>query len=53
MGIIDSTVVSKGRYGRTRQIHLVVPLVGIRIVLEDDIRLNGLSTFEPPQRRLG
>jgi cell division control protein 6 len=53
MGIIDSAVVSKGRYGRTRQIHLVVPLVGIRIVLEDDIRLNGLSAFEPPQRRLG
>jgi cell division control protein 6 len=53
MGIIDSTVVSKGRYGRTRQIHLVVPLVGIRIVLEDDIRLNGITNFEPPQRRLG
>jgi cell division control protein 6 len=53
MGIITSAVVSKGRYGRTRQIHLVVPLVGIRIVLEDDIRLSGLSTFEPPQRRLG
>jgi cell division control protein 6 len=53
MGIISSKVVSKGRYGRTRQIHLAVPLVGIRIVLEDDIRLSGLSTFEPPQRRLG
>jgi cell division control protein 6 len=53
MGIINSTVVSKGRYGRTRQIRLVVPLVGIRMVLEDDIRLSGLSTFQPPQRRLG
>ncbi len=53
MGIISSTIVSKGRYGRTRQLHLVVPLVGIRMVLEDDIRLGGLSTFEPPQRRLG
>jgi cell division control protein 6 len=53
MGIINSTIVSKGRYGRTRQIRLVVPLVGIRLVLEDDIRLSGLSAFEPPQRSLG
>ena len=53
MGIINSTVVSKGRYGRTRQIHLVVPLVGIRMVLEDDIRLGGLSNLETPQKRLG
>jgi cell division control protein 6 len=53
LGIIDSTIVSKGRYGRTRIINLVVPLVGIRIVLEDDIRLSSVSAFELPQRRLG
>jgi cell division control protein 6 len=52
LGIVNSTIVSKGRYGRTRQIHLMVPLVGIRLVVEDDIRLRGLSTFETPQRRL-
>ncbi|MFQ5800245.1 MAG: ORC1-type DNA replication protein [Candidatus Hydrothermarchaeales archaeon] len=52
LGIVNSTIISKGRYGRTRQIHLVVPFVGIRMVLEDDIRLRNLSTFEPPQRRL-
>ncbi|RMF90467.1 MAG: ORC1-type DNA replication protein [Methanobacteriota archaeon] len=52
LGIVNSTVVSKGRYGRTRQIHLMVPLVGIRLVVEDDIRLKGLSTFQPAQRRL-
>jgi len=52
MGIISSAVVSKGRYGRTRQIRLMVPLMAIRVVLEEDIRLSGLLRFEPPQRRL-
>ncbi len=52
LGIVSSSVVSKGRYGRTRQIRLAVPLLGVRIVLEEDQRLRRLSTFEPPQRRL-
>ncbi len=53
LGILNSSVVSKGRYGRTKEIKLDVPPVGIRLVLEDDIRLKNLATFKLPQRKLG
>ncbi len=52
LGILRSSVVSKGRYGRTKEIKLEVPLSGIKLVLEDDIRLKNLADFKPPQRQL-
>jgi|Deesub1362A_J573_1020465.scaffolds.fasta_scaffold00016_105 cell division control protein 6 len=52
LGIINSHVVSKGRYGRTKEIKLEVSPVGIKLVLEDDTRLRNLSNFKFPQRRL-
>ena len=52
LGIVNSRVVSKGRYGRTKEIKLEIPPVGIKVVLEDDIRLKNLYNFKLPQRRL-
>ncbi|MFQ5974737.1 MAG: ORC1-type DNA replication protein [Candidatus Hydrothermarchaeales archaeon] len=52
LGIFDTAVVSKGRYGRTREITLEVPTVGIRLVIEDDVRLRPLLDFKVPQRAL-
>ncbi|UCE73141.1 MAG: ORC1-type DNA replication protein [Methanomassiliicoccales archaeon] len=36
LGIIHARVISKGRYGRTREIQLSVPIVEARKVLEED-----------------
>jgi cell division control protein 6 len=52
LGIVKSRVISKGRYGRTREMKMEVSPVGIKVVLEDDIRLRNLSNFKLPQRRL-
>ncbi len=52
LGILDTVVVSKGRYGRSREIVLDVPAVGIRLVLEDDVRLRSLIDYKAPQRTL-
>jgi cell division control protein 6 len=52
LGILNSRVVSKGRYGRTKEIKLEVSPVGIKLVLEDDIRLRNLASFKLPQRQL-
>jgi cell division control protein 6 len=52
LGILNSRVVSKGRYGRTKEIKLEISPVGIKLVLEDDIRLRNLPNFRLPQRQL-
>jgi cell division control protein 6 len=52
LGILNSTVISKGRYGRTREIKLEVPLKDIKRVVEEDIRLRSLSKFTLTQTRL-
>jgi cell division control protein 6 len=52
LGILNSTVISKGRYGRTREIKLEVPLNDIKRVVEEDIRLRSLSKFTLTQTRL-
>ena len=40
MGIINSTVISRGRYGRTRRIDLGAPLESIKSVLLRDYRME-------------
>jgi cell division control protein 6 len=54
LGIINAIVVSKGRYGRTKEIALSVPAENTRKVLLDDYRLRTLKDarpyFEPQQR---
>jgi cell division control protein 6 len=52
LGILNSSVISKGRYGRTKEIKLEVSPLNIKLVLEDDIRLKRLSDFKLPQQRL-
>jgi cell division control protein 6 len=43
LGIINSIVISKGRYGRTREIRLDVPIDPIKRVLLEDYRLCSLA----------
>lgn len=46
LGIINSIVISKGRYGRTREIRVDMPVKNIKSVLLEDYRLENLSKFE-------
>ncbi|MEE9594689.1 MAG: ORC1-type DNA replication protein [Candidatus Hydrothermarchaeales archaeon] len=52
LGILNSSVISKGRYGRTKEIKLEVSPMSIKLVLEDDTRLKSLAEFKLPQQRL-
>ncbi len=47
LGILNAVVVSKGRYGRTKEISLSVPIDSTLDVLLDDYRLKPLSGFKP------
>ena len=40
MGLINTTVISKGRYGRTKKIKLAVSKKQIGAILDDDSRLS-------------
>jgi len=55
LGIINATVISKGRYGRTKEIALTTPWESISRTLMEDYRLKPLSTLSaiPTQSRLG
>ncbi len=52
LGILNSRVVSRGRYGRTKEIKLGLSPVGLKIVLEEDSRIKKLTEFKLPQQRL-
>ncbi len=52
LGILNSTLISKGRYGRTREIKLAVPLSDIKRVVEEDPRLGRLSSLSLQQKTL-
>jgi len=43
MGLINTTVISKGRYGRTKKIKLAVSKKQIGAILDDDSRLNEVA----------
>ncbi len=47
LGIVNAVVVSKGRYGRTKEIVLSVPINSTTKVLFEDYRLKPLSGFKP------
>lgn len=47
LGIVNSLVVSKGRYGRTKEIILSVPIFSTQKVLFEDYRLKPLEKFKP------
>jgi cell division control protein 6 len=48
MGLVNAKVVSKGRYGRTKNIRLSVPKNMVADVLERDSRIKTLSNYVPP-----
>jgi cell division control protein 6 len=50
MGILNATVVSKGRYGRTKEISLSVPSDSTKKVLFEDYRLKRLEGYKPPNQ---
>ena len=43
LGLINTTVISKGRYGRTKKIKLAVSKKQIGTILDDDIRLSKVA----------
>ncbi|MDY6780026.1 MAG: cell division control protein Cdc6, partial [Halobacteria archaeon] len=53
LGMVNSVVVSKGRYGRTREISVNVPRNEPKDVILDDPRLEQIENVDPtPQSRL-
>ncbi|MCS7121800.1 MAG: ORC1-type DNA replication protein [Archaeoglobaceae archaeon] len=46
LGILNSVIISKGRYGRTREIKLETDSKFIKSVLEEDYRLKDLRSYE-------
>jgi cell division control protein 6 len=52
LGIINSIVVSKGRYGRTREIKIDSDTEALKKALEEDYRLQDLKKFEEETRKL-
>lgn len=46
LGVVTSVVISKGRYGRTREMKLEADRESIRKVLEEDYRLQSLKKFD-------
>jgi len=47
LGIVNAVVVSKGRYGRTKEISLSVPLEETEAVLVSDSRLSNIDDVQP------
>jgi cell division control protein 6 len=47
LGIVNAVVVSKGRYGRTKEISLSVPLEETEAVLTSDSRLGDIEDAQP------
>jgi cell division control protein 6 len=47
LGIVNAVVVSKGRYGRTKEISLSVPVEETETVLLSDSRLGEVEDAEP------
>ena len=43
LGLINTTVISKGRYGRTKKIKLAVSKKQIGVILDDDTRLSKVA----------
>jgi cell division control protein 6 len=47
IGLLNSSVISRGRYGRTKRISLAIPRTPLKEVYADDDHLGGLSSFTP------
>ncbi len=47
LGIVNAVVVSKGRYGRTKEINLSVPIGETEAVLTSDLRIDAPEDVQP------
>ena len=47
LGIVNAVVVSKGRYGRTKEMNLSVPIEDTKAVLTSDSRLGDIESSNP------
>jgi cell division control protein 6 len=47
LGIVNAVVVSKGRYGRTKEMNLSVPIDDTEAVLTSDSRLGDIENVQP------
>ena len=47
LGIVNAVVVSKGRYGRTKEISLSVPIEETETVLRADSRIGDIEDITP------
>lgn len=50
MGILDARVISKGRYGRTKEIDLNVEPIQARAVIEDEMFIKDLNSLSSPKQ---
>lgn len=50
LGILNAIVISKGRYGRTKEISLSVSTESTKRVLFEDYRLKPLEDYKPPSQ---
>jgi cell division control protein 6 len=47
IGMVNATVVSRGRYGRTKKISLAIPQTPFKEVYSDDVSLKSLQQYSP------
>ena len=47
LGIVNAIVVSKGRYGRTKEISMSVPIEETEAVIMSDSRLSDIEDTQP------
>jgi len=46
LGLVNAIVVTKGRYGRTKEVSLSIPVENTRKILLEDYRLRSLEDFK-------
>lgn len=51
LGIFTARVISKGRYGRTREIQMSCPIDSTRRVLQEDETIRGVIDYKPRQQK--
>ncbi len=47
LGLVNAKVKSKGRYGRTKEIQMSVPLDGTKSVLREDASIDAVADYNP------
>ncbi len=52
LGIVNSVIISKGRYGRTREMRIEGDATYLRKVLEEDYRLQSLKKYDGELKKL-